>query len=138
MKKILVINPGSTSTKLAYFEDTNRIIDETINHDKEMISKFNKVADQLEYRLEIINNWLKTNNIKLDELDAIASRGGQLRPIEGGSYRISEKMVQSLLAAEHGEHASNLGAAMALQLAGTNKKIMCLISDPTCTDEMNE
>lgn len=136
MGRILVINPGSTSTKLAVYEEDKKVLEESIAHEKEDVDQFASVFEQLEYRYNMILEWLKKNQVRTDSLDAIAARGGMLHPVEGGTYEVNEKMIADLQGAKYGEHASNLGAPLAEKLADKKKGTICLIADPTCTDEL--
>lgn len=140
--KILVINPGSTTTKLAFFEDKNLVFEHKIDHaeDQEFQDKFCKpgnVLDQLDYRLDQINQVLKENNVS--QLDAIVGRGGMLPPITSGTYIINDKMVEDLYRRPLANHASNLGAALALSIAKNfNIKNNAYITDPVTTDEIDD
>lgn len=138
--KILIINPGSTTTKLALYEDKNLVFEHKIDHaqDAEFQDKFCKpgnVLDQIDYRLDQINTILKQNN--LDQLDAVVGRGGMLPPITSGTYTVNEKMIDDLYHRPLANHASNLGAALALSIAKTfNISDHAYITDPVTTDEI--
>jgi butyrate kinase len=134
--KILVINPGSTSTKIAVFEDEKNIYEKTLRHTTEELLPFESVASQYEFRKEVILNFLKAENIET-KFDIIVGRGGMLHPLESGAYLISEKMKQDLLAATYGEHACSLGGLISDTLA---KDFNCkaIIADPVVTDEMQD
>ena len=93
MNKILVINPGSTSTKLAYFEDLEKMAQVSVDHDSEDLKVFEKVADQSDFRLECVKTFLNDNNVKIKSLDAVVGRGGLLRPIESGTYLVNDTMI---------------------------------------------
>ncbi|HOK63393.1 MAG TPA: butyrate kinase [Soehngenia sp.] len=135
--KILTINPGSTSTKIAVFEDENQIFEETLRHDVDVIGKYNFVVDQYEFRKDIIISALEKNNIKLEELDAVVGRGGMLKPIESGTYEVNEAMLNDLKQAKYGEHASNLGALLAYEIAKSIGK-KAYIVDPVVVDELDD
>ena len=137
MIRLLVINPGSTSTKIAVFDDENIIFEETLRHSTEEISSFNRIYDQFEFRREIILKSLEKNNISLESLDAIVGRGGLLKPIEGGTYEINEVMIEDLKSSSRGEHASNLGGILAYEIA-KDLKIRSFIVDPVVVDELQE
>lgn len=137
MVRLLVINPGSTSTKIAVFDDESIIFEETLRHSTEEISRFNRIYDQYEFRKEIILNALKKNNIPLESLNAIVGRGGLLKPIEGGTYEINEAMIEDLKAGSRGEHASNLGGILAYEIA-KNLNIPSFIVDPVVVDELQD
>lgn len=135
--KILTINPGSTSTKIAVFEDENQIFEETLRHDVDVIGKYNFIVDQYEFRKDIIISALEKNNIKLEELDAVVGRGGMLKPIESGTYEVNEAMLNDLKQAKYGEHASNLGALLAYEIAKSIGK-KAYIVDPVVVDELDD
>ncbi|MFH2095406.1 MAG: butyrate kinase [Bacteroidota bacterium] len=135
---ILVINPGSTSTKVAVTVNTKLTFLKNIKHPIEDISKFDKIADQYQYRKEIILKELKDADIDIKRLDAVIGRGGLLKPIEGGVYQVNKKMIEDIHN-PFGEHISNLGGIIAKEIAGmAGKNIPAFIADPTCVDEMDE
>lgn len=133
--RILVINPGSTSTAIALFEDDTLLDKETIRHGSEELSKYKKIFDQHELREKIIINFLKKKNIDINSLDVIVGRGGVLKPVKSGAYRINELMLEDLKERPRVEHASNLGAVIAYDLA---KKvgIPSFIVDSVAVDEL--
>ena len=134
--RILVINPGSTSTKIAIYDKEKEILKESISHTPEQLNQFKKINDQYQIRYDVIMKQLKKAEIPLESIDCIMSRGGLLKPISGGIWKINKKMVSDLQEAERGEHASNLGAVIAYNLA--NKyKIPCYIADPIVVDELD-
>ena len=133
--KILVINPGSTSTKVALFSNEQLLFDKKIEHSNEELSVFHKITDQYEFRLDIILNFLKEKRIEHSTLNAIVGRGGLLRPIASGTYRVNEKMLEDLHKGVSGEHASNLGGLLAQGIAG-KLSIPSYIVDPVVIDEM--
>jgi butyrate kinase len=135
MYKILVINPGSTSTKIAVYEDEVERLKKVIDHDVEELSKFNSVASQYEFRKNIILNFLDREGIILSSFSAIIGRGGLLKPIKSGTYEVNEKMLSELLNAKYGEHESNLGALIAYELA-KEINVKSYIADPVVVDEM--
>ncbi len=136
-KKILVINPGSTSTKLAVFENEKELWNENISHPSKEIEKFSKIIDQLEWREKIVKDQLKQNNFALDDFTAIVARGGMLDPIPGGTYKIDKKMIKDLENAKNGSHASNLAAIIAYDFAEKyNLKAYTL--DPVGVDEFED
>ena len=102
---ILVINPGSTSTKVALFRDSEKISGENINHSAKMLSGFFRVIDQLEFRSNEITEYLEKSNINTSEISAIAGRGGLMKPLESGVYTISKSMLEDLETGRFGEHA---------------------------------
>ncbi|MCK4308924.1 MAG: butyrate kinase [Candidatus Atribacteria bacterium] len=115
--RILAINPGSTSTAIAIFEDDKLLDKETIRHSSQELSKYIKIFDQHKFRGEIIINFLKKKNIDINSLDAIVGRGGVLKPVKSGAYRINKLMLEDLKERPRVEHASNLGAVIAYDLA---------------------
>ena len=135
--RLLIINPGSTSTKIGVFDNENMKFEETLRHSTEEISQFEKIYDQYEFRKEIIVEALKTNNISIDSLDGIVGRGGLLKPIEGGTYEVDDNMLKDLKAGVLGEHASNLGGILAYEIAKEIDK-KAFIVDPVVVDEMED
>lgn len=136
MKKILAINPGSTSTKIAVFEDSQPVMHNTIRHSVEELSRFPRVIDQLEYRRELVLRALAASGIPF-EFDAIIGRGGLLRPIPGGVYEVNEAMVYDTSHALR-DHACNLGCLIAHSLASEIPNCPAFIADPGVVDEIDE
>ena len=137
--KTLVINPGSTSTKIAVFEDKEIIFELKLDHtkDPEFQKEFNKpgkVMDQYNYRFKCVAEALKENDIT--QLDAIVGRGGMLPPVTSGTYLINEKMIDDLKNRPQANHASNLGAPIAFELAKKFNITQSFIVDPVTTDEI--
>ncbi len=141
--RILTINPGSTSTKIAVFHianrqaKTKRIAKATIKHDDAEMLKLDTLAEQLPYRQKLIEEFLKEYDIDIDTIDGFIGRGGLLRPLTSGLYRVNDTMKQELTDNVHGEHASNLGGLIAHALAETVGKD-AYIADPVVVDEMDE
>lgn len=133
----LIINPGSTSTKIAVYNDENVVFENTLRHSAEEIAKFEKVTDQFEFRKKLILDMIKNNNIDIKILNAIVGRGGLLRPIEGGTYLVNDRMVEDLKNNLSGEHASNLGGILARSI-GDELNIPSFIVDPVVVDEMDD
>lgn len=133
MFKILVINPGSTSTKVSYFEDEKEIYKEKIEHPIEELKKFERIFDQYEFRKRSILEFLKKHSINEKDLSCVVGRGGVLRPISAGTYIINEKMIEDLRNAPV-EHASNLGPVIAYEIA-KSLKIPAYTVDPVVVDE---
>ena len=136
MSLLFVINPGATSTKVALFKDDKQLNSEVIDHSAKDMAGFNRIYEQRDYRANLLRKWLSDKSVKISDLDAIVSRGGILKPIGGGTYRINELMIADLEKAEHGEHASNLGAALAWDL-GAEHGLPLFIVDPVSVDEYN-
>jgi butyrate kinase len=131
---VVVINPGSTSTKLAVYRGETPIASETLDHPKEELAKFACIADQFEFRRDVVLAFLAEKGIDLDEVMAVAGRGGLTKPIPGGVYRINAKMIRDLRSAKWGEHASNLGAPIANEIA-KKAGVPAFIADPVTSDE---
>jgi len=136
-KRLLVINPGSTSTKVSVFEDGQEIFDTTLRHTADELEQFTNTYSQKDFRKEHILNELKEQNIKLENFDAIVGRGGMVRPVQSGTYKINEAIINDLSNAVYGEHASNLGAILAKELSVT-AGCDAYISDPVVVDEMHD
>lgn len=135
--RILVINPGSTSTKVAVFEGDETLISETVDHSAESLAPFERMADQFAMRKKIIVELLAKHRITIDSLSAVVGRGGLLKPIPGGTYRVNQTMLADLRAAERGEHASNLGALIADAIA-REAECQSYIVDPVVVDELSD
>lgn len=133
--KILVINPGSVSTKVALFSNEQLLFEKKIEHNNKELSNFKKIIDQYQFRQEIILNFLKEKRINLSTLDAVVGRGGLLKPIASGTYRVNEKMLEDLRNGVSGQHASNLGGILANGIA-EKLSIPAYIVDPVVIDEM--
>lgn len=132
--RLLVINPGSTSTKIAIFDNEKAIFEETLRHDALELYKFNKIINQYEFRKQVILETLHQQGINITKLSAVIGRGGLLRPIPGGVYQIDDFMLNDLREGKYGEHASNLGAIIAYEIA-SKLNIPSYIVDPVVVDE---
>ncbi|MBR2400446.1 MAG: butyrate kinase [Tidjanibacter sp.] len=133
--KILTINPGSTSTKVAVFENDKELFSTTLRHSSEEIGRYKTILDQLDFRRDVILDAIKQSGIELTELNAVIGRGGLLKPIPSGTYEVNEKMIEDIKERPAGQHASNLGALLAAEiakLAGVN----AYIADPVVVDEL--
>ncbi|MCP5455691.1 MAG: butyrate kinase [Thermotogae bacterium] len=137
MFRILVINPGSTSTKLAIFEDEIEVLNETVRHSSEELSPFGSISEQYGFRKSVIEKFLNRSGYPLSSFSAVIGRGGLLKPIKGGVYEIDSEMLSDLKNAKYGEHASNLGALIAFQLA-KEVGIQSFIADPVVVDELSD
>ena len=137
--RILAVNPGSTSTKICLYDGDFQVNSTEIKHSAEDLSRFEgqPLIKQLDYRKETILNWLRETGIGIEDLNAVSARGGLLQPIPHGTYRINDKMLEDLRLAAGGEHASNLGALIADEIAG-NSGIPAYIVDPVVVDEAEE
>lgn len=134
--RVLVINPGSTSTKIGVFQDDTLLVEHTIRHATEEIEQYPSIIAQYAFRKEAILTVLEEADISLSTLDAVCGRGGLLRPIEGGTYSVNEAMVEDLKAGYFGQHASNLGGILAREIAN-ELKIPSFIVDPVVVDELS-
>ncbi|WP_420855375.1 butyrate kinase [Virgibacillus indicus] len=135
--RILVINPGSTSTKIGVFDEETCIFEKTIRHTLDEIRGFERVIDQYDYRKKIILDTLHYEGINISKLNAVCGRGGLLRPIEGGTYEVNDPMLEDLKRGLNGEHASNLGGIIAHEIA-SGLNIPAYIVDPVVVDELEE
>lgn len=135
--KQLIINPGSTSTKIAVFEDESLVFEKTLRHSNEELSPYHNVADQFEFRKQLILEALKENDIKVESLNAVVGRGGLLMPIEGGTYAVNDRLIEDLKTNVKGEHASNLGGLIARSIAD-EVNIPSFIVDPVVVDELDD
>jgi len=137
--RILAINPGSTSTKLAIFEGEEEVFAEELQHPAEELEPFEgqKIVAQFEFRKQAIEAFLRKNDTPLETLDAVSARGGLVHPIPHGTYAVNEKMRADLLEGSRGDHASNLGALIAHALVGEQDK-PAFIVDPVVVDEMDD
>lgn len=133
----LVINPGSTSTKVAIFKGTENLKQKNLLHSADEIAKYEKIADQYEFRKEAILNYLNEEGISTKELVAVVGRGGLLRPMPGGTYKVTEALVKDAILGVQGEHASNLGAVIAKSIAD-EEGIDAFIVDPVAVDEFED
>lgn len=133
--KVLVINPGSTSTKIAVFKNEICLWKQVIEHPSDEIKNFSRIGDQYEYRTDLILKTLSERNTPLEEFSAIVGRGGLLNPLVGGTYLVDINLVNVLKDAPGGEHASNLGGIIAYYL-GQRINVPAYIVDPVAVDEM--
>ncbi|HSH36781.1 butyrate kinase [Schnuerera sp.] len=136
-KYVLVINPGSTSTKVAIYEGEVKIKSYKLEHSKYELEKYDDISEQYQYRLDLIHKWLEKENISRTNLKAVVGRGGLLRPIPGGTYLVSDKMIEDLRLGISGEHAANLGGILARGI-GDEENINSYIVDPVSVDEFEE
>ena len=134
--KVLTVNPGSTSTKVALFEDERPLLDMTLRHDYDTLRRYEHIADQMEWRRDMILNAVAEHGHTIDELSAVAGRGGLTKPIEGGIYEVNDAMMHDL---RHPwmEHACNLGGLISHEIAEM-AGVRAYIADPGVVDEMDE
>ncbi|NMA85854.1 MAG: butyrate kinase [Tissierellia bacterium] len=136
-ERLLVINPGSTSTKIGVFEDEKLIFEKTLRHSVEELAPYDKIFHQYKFRKDIIIKSLEENNIDIKSLTGIIGRGGLLKPIEGGTYEVNDTMLEDLRIGVQGEHASNLGGIIAYEIA-QEVGVKSYIVDPTVVDELED
>ncbi len=130
---IIVINPGSTSTKTALFRGNEKIAQENVTHPSDQLAKFDNVAEQFELRMTQIDQWLESQKIGEKKVVAIAGRGAPVKPLEGGVYNINQKLLDDLKNARYSNHASNLGAIIA-DFLGRRYNVPAVIVDPITID----
>lgn len=133
--KLLIINPGSTSTKIGVYEDEKEILEETLRHSSDEIAKYATIFDQLDFRKNVILSVLKEKNFDIKTLDAVVGRGGMLKPIPGGTYEVTEELIEDLKNGVQGQHASNLGGILSNEIA-SGLNIPAFIVDPVVVDEL--
>lgn len=132
--KILAINPGSTSTKIAVYHDSEAILVDSIQHTAEDVAKFKKITDQYDYRLRLILATLEKAGIPMD-FNVVMGRGGVAKPVEGGVYEINQTMLDEMWNAIH-QHACDLGCILANEIAGRIPGCKAFIADPGVVDEL--
>jgi butyrate kinase len=133
--KILIINPGSTSTKVSVYEDEKVLIDQTLRHPAEEIAKFATIPDQKDWRKQLILDFMAKEHFDLKSLNAICARGGLLKPIHGGTYATTPALLEDSRKGVQGQHACNLGALIAKEI-GDSLGIPSFVVDPPTVDEM--
>jgi butyrate kinase len=134
-KLSLIINPGSTSTKIGVFDDEKLLFDETLRHSTEEIAKYSSIYEQKDFRKKVILDILKEKNFDIKSLSFIVGRGGMLKPIPGGTYKVTDKLLEDLKVGVSGQHASNLGGVLAREI-GDELGIASYIVDPVVVDEL--
>lgn len=135
--KVLAIDPGSTSTKIGVYDDEKPVLLETLRHSSEEIGKYAKIYDQFKFRKDVILDMLKKKNFDISTLDAVVGRGGMLKPIESGTYKVNKRMLEDLKIGVQGQHASSLGGIIANEIA-SGLHIPAYIVDPTVVDELDD
>lgn len=133
--KSLIINPGSTSTKIGVFEDETLLFEETLRHSTEEIARYASIVDQKDFRKEIITNLLKSKDFDINSLNMVVGRGGMLKPIPGGTYAVTDDLLEDLKIGKQGQHASNLGGILAREI-GDSIGVPSFIVDPVVVDEL--
>lgn len=133
--RILTINPGSTSTKVAFFEDDQQVWFQEIDHEAKELAAFPTMAAQLPLRQAALEKALEQHRLDFSTLSAVVGRGGLLHPLPGGTYRVDQGVLGELLEARYGQHASNLGAPLAAAVAA-RAGCPAFFVDPVVTDEL--
>lgn len=133
--KSLIINPGSTSTKIGVFEDETLLFEETLRHSTEEIAQYASIVDQKDFRKQIIMDLLEEKKFDIHSLQVIVGRGGMLKPIPGGTYAVTDELLEDLKIGRQGQHASNLGGILAREI-GDSIGVPSYIVDPVVVDEL--
>jgi len=134
-KKILIINPGSTSTKIAVYSAGEMKVNVSVKHADEELRKFPTIWDQYDFRKEAVLKVLADHNLSIEEITAIACRGGNVKPLPGGTYRLTAKMIADMKSGIYGKHPINVGGLVAYDL-GNQYGIPVFTCDPPMTDEL--
>ena len=135
--KILIINPGSTSTKIGVYEDETQLMEETLRHSTEEIAQYASIYEQKDFRKKVILDVLKDKGVDLATIDVVVGRGGLLKPIPGGTYATTPALLEDLKIGKQGQHASNLGGILASEIA-SEINVPSYIVDPVVVDELQE
>ncbi|HLN55921.1 MAG TPA: butyrate kinase [Bacteroidales bacterium] len=135
---ILAINPGSTSTKFSLYEEDKLVFGNTLRHSAEDLKEYEKITDQFHFRKDLIMQELAERETDFKQIKAVVGRGGLLKPIESGVYEVNRKMIHDLATAHYGQHASNLGALIAHDIATFLHDCVAYIVDPVVVDELQD
>ena len=135
--RVLAINPGSTSTKVALFQGTDPVFKRELRHDAEELRSLGRIPDQLETRLRVVEQMLSDESVDAGSLHAVVARGGLVHPVQSGTYQVGDAMLEDLQAEVGGSHASNLGAAMAVAIANKHN-VPAYVVDPPVVDELDD
>jgi butyrate kinase len=133
---ILAINPGSTSTKFSLFEEEKLVFEKTLRHSSEELKNFERITDQFHFRKDLIMNELSERKIDITSIAAVVGRGGLVKPIESGIYKVNQRMKDDLTSGYSGQHASNLGGLIADDIASSLCCASAFIVDPVVVDEL--
>jgi butyrate kinase len=133
---ILAINPGSTSTKFSLFEEEILVFEKTLRHSVGELDNYSRITDQFHFRKDLIMNELRERGIDPARIAAVVGRGGLVKPIESGIYKVNQRMKDDLTAGYFGQHASNLGGLIADEIAGSLCCASAYIVDPVVVDEL--
>lgn len=135
--RVLTINPGSTSTKIAVFDNETKVTEQTLRHSNEELAPFKNITEQFDFRKNIILDCLKENNIATESFDAVVGRGGNLKPLASGTYVVNQAMLDVLTDKNTAQHAANLAAMIAYNISQQHN-IPAFIVDPPSVDEMDD
>ncbi|MCR5743720.1 MAG: butyrate kinase [Lachnospiraceae bacterium] len=135
MYRILIINPGSTSTKIGVYEDEKQVLEETLRHSTEELKDFAMIIDQKNFRKAVILKVLEDKGFDINTIDVVVGRGGMLKPISGGTYAVTDDLLEDLKIGRQGQHASNLGGVLAREI-GDEIGVPSYIVDPVVVDEL--
>ena len=134
--RVFVVNPGSTSTKVAYFENEKCVVSRSIFHDSSKLMTYETINDQLDYRMFGIRKFLSDSRIDLHGIDAVVGRGGPCYACESGTYEVNDKLIKDTKEVKgHFYHSSMLGVQLAKEIAN-RYECMCLMVDPPIVDEL--
>ena len=137
MYTILAINPGSTSTKVAIYQDTKAVREITLRHSTEELANFAGILDQFDFRKNIILDAMREAGVQLSDIDAVIGRGGLIKPVKSGVYEVNEAMIDDIYNRPLGHHASNLGALLAYDIAKA-AGAKAYMADPVVVDELQD
>lgn len=135
--KVLIINPGATSTKIAVFDEEEQLFKKSIDHSAQELDRFDRVIDQADFRQKAILDAVTEGGFRLTDFAAVCGRGGLYRPIPSGTYAVNDRVMHDVETAPYGEHPSNLGAYLARRI-GDMVGIPAFFVDPVCVDEMTD
>jgi len=135
--KNLILNPGSTSTKIAVYDGLTKVFSKKFMHHQKELEKFPGIMDQKQYRSQAVIDTCKEQGIPLEEITMVIAIGGFLAPVTGGVYEVNDIMIRDFMANRFGEHAANLGGVISAEIA-SGLKIKAYVADPISTDEMQE
>ncbi len=135
---ILAINPGSTSTKIAVYRNTEKVFIKNIKHDTADLDQYKSITDQYNFRKEIIIQELENAQIDINDISVVMGRGGLVKPIPSGVYAVNDALVRDLKAGVSGQHASNLGGLIAYDIAASLRGAEAYIVDPVVVDELDD
>ncbi|MBQ3601507.1 MAG: butyrate kinase [Lachnospiraceae bacterium] len=133
----LILNPGSTSTKIGVMKDEELLFEETLRHSTEEIAKYASIYEQKDFRKEVILSVLKDKDFDVKTLNVVVGRGGMLKSIPGGTYAVSDELLEDLKIGRQGQHASNLGGILAREI-GDEIGVPSFIVDPVVVDELDD